>query len=158
MAVKKAPMNSNALRLASIEASIRDIQEQMNENKRQMETLDRVIADLEEIKRNTNRKKKMSIFGKIGKKPEEEDKMAQVTTLLKNPVLQSLLNKTGKPGKGIDLSEIASLLQQPMIQSMLNPRTNKKKKGFGNTATGPGLSEMMNLLNNPMVQSLMKKI
>ncbi|HJV47166.1 MAG TPA: hypothetical protein VJ824_15725 [Bacillota bacterium] len=148
---------STSQRLASIESSILEIQEQMSHTKKQMESLDRVIADLQEIKKNTKRKK-VSLFSRIRKKPEE-DKMSQVATLLKNPVLQSVLQKSGKFGKGIDLSNIASLLQEPMIQSMINPKLNKGKAPTKKSpGVASGMPEILKLIQSPAIQTLLKNL
>jgi len=145
-------------RLARIETSLRDIEAYMNQSKKQMEYLDQVRMDLDEIKKNT-KKKKISLFTRKKKQPQEQ-KINQITDLLDNPLVKSMLGKGMlSDGKGMDLTQITSLLQNPLIQSMLLPKGGKggqkTKRAAG--VSSPGLNELMGILNNPAIQSFLKK-
>ncbi|MBP1931646.1 hypothetical protein [Ammoniphilus resinae] len=160
MSTKRTMRNvqSTHERLARIESSLRDIEAYMNQAKKQMEYLDQVRMDLDEIKKNT-KKKKISLFTKKKKQPQEQ-KINQITDLLENPLVKSMLGKNMlTDGKGMDLGQITGLLQNPLIQSMLIPKGGKggqkAKKAIGSSS--PGFSELMGIFNSPAIQSLLKK-
>jgi hypothetical protein len=117
------------------------IENYMNDGKNSTNHFDRIHSDLEEIKKNT-KSKGVSLF-----------KGFQLTDLLENPIIQSLLS--------LDLSQIRDLLQNPLIQSLFadskdNKNGSRKKKGKKSSGSSGLDLSLGNLLQNPMIQSLLK--
>jgi hypothetical protein len=127
---------------------------------------DRIHSDLELIKKNNTKSKRVSRKKKAKKDDVHsvetkdgtgEDVGSQFEDLLQNPMIQSLLS--------MDLSRIGDLLQNPRIQSLFadskdnknDKSRNKREKGNNfSGSSGLDLSWIRNLLQNPMVQSLLK--
>jgi hypothetical protein len=184
--VKRKPSPKSDRRFTNIESKLQTIEDQIEYKFQVMEDqmeskfqaaiennmnhfdhhFDRIHSNLEQIKKNNTKSKRVSRKRK-GKKDDVhsvetkdgtgEDVGSQFADLLQNPMIQSLLS--------LDLSRMGDLLQNPRIQSLFaNSKDNKNDKSRnkgekGNNFSGSSgldLSWIGNLLQNPMVQSLLK--
>ena len=178
--VRKNPqVRTTAQRLENIEISLKDLQSEMTETKKQLNHLDQLVGDSKEIKKNT-KQKRFSLFSRRkrrnldvetptnnGNSLSTESSIASITELMQNPMVSSFLlnnrkDKTGKKTKQnhMDLTTIVKLLENPLVQSLFNKNTAQSKKGEkkkkARTLGGFDLSTTMKLMQDPTIQSLLK--
>lgn len=159
---KRRGTNSAAYRrLIRIENSLKQIESEIDGTKERMDELDRLMVDLDDIKKKVNRRRRgFSLFSRRRRDPDstgsnsgssslppqakKNPDLSELQNLLQNPALNSLLKKHGnsllpqaQPKKNPDLSQLHNMLQNP------------KNKG--------DLSGLMGLLQNPAIQSMLKQ-
>jgi hypothetical protein len=134
------------------------IENYMNHSQKNTNNFDRIHSDLEDIKKNKKFKHRLLSKKRKSKKDDinsiettddtQEDKDSQLTDILANPMIQSLLS--------LDLSQIEDLLQNPMIQSLFSDNKSRKNRKKGKKSNGSSGFRIGNLLQNSKIQSLLK--
>lgn len=159
---KRLGSPSTVERLTSIELSLREIQKYMDQSQVKMSNIDRLIRDVEEIKRNT----KKSGFSFFRKREKDERKkqggIGQIAEILNDPAVQSMLKRSGdKASKGFNVVDMLSLLQNPAVQSIMEQNNKNVKKGKKKKAKRLGhpidWAEIMGLIQNPAFLSMLNQ-
>jgi hypothetical protein len=169
---------TTAQRLENIEMSLKTLESEMTDTKKQLNHLDQLVGDMKEPKHHT-KQKRFSLFSRKKRRKSDElstDKgsdlpkessIASITELMQNPMVSSFLqnsrkDKTGKKTKQsqMDVATILKLVENPLVQSLFKKSSSQAGKGDKKKKTrasgGFDLSSTMKLIQDPAIQSLLK--